>query len=94
MPVTTTFEEFRQDALARGCDEVLVREWPAGKVVAQHTHPFSARALMVRGEMWLRIGSEQARHLRAGDTFEVEGARPHDERYGAEGVTLWVARTH
>ena len=94
MPVATTFEAFQQDALAQGCDEVLVREWPAGKVVAEHTHPFSARALVVRGEMWLRIGSENERHLRTGDTFEVEHNRPHDERYGAEGATLWVARAH
>ncbi len=93
MPPATTFEQFRHDALAQGCNEVLVRDWPAEIVLAEHAHPFSARALVVRGEMWLRRGHEE-QHLRVGDTFEVERDTPHAERYGPDGATLWVKRFH
>ena len=93
MPVPTTFEQFRQDALAQGCYEVLVREWPAETVVAEHAHPFSARALIVKGEMWLRVDSAMERHLSVGDTFEVGCHQRHSERYGPEGATLWAGRS-
>ena len=94
MPLSTPFEEFRQDALAHGYDEVLVRDWPAETVLAEHAHPFSARALVVRGELWLRVGHEMEQHLRVGDTFEVERDTPHAERYGPDGATFWVKRSH
>ena len=94
MPVPTTFEQFRQDALAQGCSEVLVREWRAETVVAEHAHSFSARALIVKGEMWLRVDGATERHLRAGDTFEVACHRRHTERYGPEGATLWAGRSY
>ena len=62
-----TFEAFETDALAQGFDEVAPRQWPGGQVVDEHTHPFSVRALVVQGEMWLTVGA-QTRHLRAGDS--------------------------
>jgi hypothetical protein len=82
-----TFDEFQRDALARGCDEVLERHWQPGQVVPIHSHPFTADALVVKGEMWL-----DDRRLVAGDTFHLEPGTPHAERYGPEGATYWVAR--
>jgi len=87
----TTFEAFAQEAGAQGFDQVIVREWPAGKVIESHTHPFHAKAFVVQGEMWLTVG-EREQHLRAGDRFEVDKDVPHVERYGPEGATYWVAR--
>lgn len=86
------FEAFEASARAQGCDEVLERQWPALTVLAPHTHPFAARALMVQGEMWLTVG-ESARHLLPGDTFELDRGVLHSERYGPEGATYWVARS-
>jgi hypothetical protein len=86
-----TFTEFEADAKARGFDEVLERQWKPLTVVGLHTHPFAAKALVVGGEMWLTVG-EHTRHLRAGDTFELDAQVPHAERYGSEGATYWVAR--
>lgn len=88
-----SFESFAAEQRAVGCDEVLGRKWKAGAVAETHTHPFSVRALVVQGEMWLTVG-ERTRHLRAGDSFELESDVPHAERYGAEGATYWVARTN
>ena len=86
-----TFAEFEADALARGFDEVLVRDWSPGQVVGDHAHPFDASAVVVRGTMWLTVGG-QTRRLTSGDTFELAKDTPHDESYGPEGATYWVAR--
>jgi AraC-like ligand binding domain len=90
-PDLPTFDQFAGEARARGFEEVLERHWAADTVVDTHTHPFSAQALVVQGEMWLTVG-EQTRHLRPGGTFELSRDLPHAERYGAEGATYWVAR--
>jgi hypothetical protein len=88
---TITFEQFEADALAAGFDEVLARDWPADAVLETHTHPFAVQARVVRGEMWLSVGSETL-HLAAGDSFALERDQPHAERYGKTGAIYWVAR--
>ena len=90
MPATT-FAEFEAAAKARGCDEVLSRRWDADVVLDTHRHAFAVEALVVEGELWLTVGDE-TRHLRAGDTFELERNVPHAERYGPAGAAYWVAR--
>jgi hypothetical protein len=87
----TDFPGFESEARAQGFDEVLERHWPAGTVLDEHVHPFDAKALVVQGEMWLRVG-DHTRHLQAGDRFDVGRDVPHAERYGSEGATYWVAR--
>ena len=86
------FDAFKAEQHAIGCDEVLERRWNPGTVVDTHTHPFSVRALVVQGEMWLTCGPD-TRHLRPGDRFELDADVPHAERYGDDGATFWVART-
>ena len=85
------FSAFERDARARGFDEVQERHWAPGTVLATHTHPFAVDAVVTQGEMWLTCG-ERTQRLRAGDRFTLERDVPHDERYGAEGATYWVAR--
>ena len=87
-----TFETFKSEQHAIGCDEVIERRWESGVTIDTHTHPFSVRALVVMGDMWLTIGQD-TRHLRPGDRFEVDADVPHAERYGDSGATFWVART-
>jgi len=88
---STTFDAFQAEARAQGFDEVLERKWPASTVLDTHTHPFSVKALMVEGEMWLTVNDIE-RHLQPGDEFTVEINVPHAERYGPGGATYWVAR--
>lgn len=85
------FEAFRAQALARGFDEVIERQWAPDVVVDTHTHPFSVEALVTAGELWLQCGDD-TRHLRPGDTFTLGLGVPHAERYGPLGATYWVAR--
>ena len=88
-----SYEQFEAAARAEGFDEVLVREWQPGQVVATHSHPFEVNALVVKGEFWLTCGGE-TRHVRAGERFELPRDVPHEERYGPEGATFWAARRH
>lgn len=88
---TPIFAEFEAAARADGFDEVLERRWNPGQVLGDHSHPFLAQALVVEGEMWLTVDGE-TRHLVPGDTFRLESGKPHDERYGPQGATYWVAR--
>jgi quercetin dioxygenase-like cupin family protein len=90
-----TFQEFESAARAQGYTEVTTREWPALTVLDTHTHPFDAKALVVSGELWLTVGGgteSQTQHLTVGQRFELARNTPHNERYGPEGATFWVAR--
>jgi mannose-6-phosphate isomerase-like protein (cupin superfamily) len=85
------FEAFAADARERGFDEVLERRWAPGTVLDTHTHDFGVDAIVTQGEMWLTCdGTTQ--HLHPGERFTLEPRVPHDERYGPEGATYWVAR--
>ncbi len=88
---TLNFDMFRIQALTEGFDEVLERQWAPLTMLDMHSHPFSVRALVTRGEMWLTVG-DLTRQLRPGDTFELGRDQPHAERYGTEGAVYWVAR--
>lgn len=91
--ILPSLDEFKAIAVAKGCTEVLVREWTPNQEVDEHTHPFKADALIVQGEMWLIMNS-QSQHLCVGDTFHLEPHVPHSEKYGPQGATYWVARTN
>ncbi len=86
-----TFQDYEGQLRAQGFDEVLVREWHPLTIVDTHVHPFTAKALVVRGEMWLTVGGH-TQHIREGGTFELEPNTPHSERYGPQGATYWVGR--
>ena len=86
-----TFDEFKNEALAAGFDEVLERRWAPGAVLETHSHPFDVDALVVQGEMWLAVAGV-SRHLEPGHTFTLNSGQAHAERYGPDGATYWVAR--
>ena len=87
----TDFSIFEKDAHAAGFDEALVRRWEPNTQLETHSHPFDAEAVVVEGEMWLSCEGT-TRHLHRGDTFSLARGTPHEERYGADGATYWVAR--
>lgn len=87
----TDFSVFEKEAHAAGYDEVLVRHWEPNTQLDTHSHPFDAEAVVVDGEMWLSCKGT-TRHLHRGDTFRLASGEPHEERYGEQGATYWVAR--
>ncbi len=86
-----TFEEFTALELAKSPADVVERVWQANAVAPEHTHPFDASALVVKGEMWLTAHGA-TRHLKPGGRFELARGTPHSERYGPDGAVFWVAR--
>ncbi|MGA9028737.1 MAG: hypothetical protein WB440_21980 [Steroidobacteraceae bacterium] len=91
IPTIPTFQQYASELKAQGYDEVIERDWAPDTVVDTHEHDFTAKALVVRGEMWLTKG-QHTEHIPAGGTFELNARQPHSERYGKNGATYWVAR--
>jgi len=88
-----SFQQFESQLRSLGFDTVVEQMWGPSAVANTHSHPFEARALVVKGEMWLTIGAV-TRHLQAGDRFELLPGQLHAERYGHEGAVYWVGRRH
>ncbi len=86
-----TFEQFKNEALAAGFDEVLERRWAPEAVLETHSHPFDVDALVVQGDLWLTVAGV-SRHLEPGHRFTLSSEQAHAERYGPDGATYWVAR--
>jgi len=84
------FDTFSRQALAEGFDEVIERSWAPDTVLETHTHPFAVKAVVTQGQMWLTAHG-QTLALQRGDGFELDREVPHDERYGPQGATYWVA---
>ena len=88
-----TLDTFKREARAQGFEEIVERKWAPSTVLETHTHPFSVRALVTEGEMWLIVGGDE-RHLLPGDEFALDREVPHAERYGPGGATYWAARRY
>ncbi|KXU84846.1 cupin [Paraburkholderia monticola] len=71
-------------------DAVLVTR-EANVAMEVHTHPFEAKALIVEGEIRIRVGDEE-RLYRIGDVFHLPAHEAHAEQYGPRGVTYLVGR--
>jgi hypothetical protein len=86
-----TFQQFDLN-----CERSASRRWSSRsgglwRSLIPNFHPFEARALVVKREMWVTIGAA-IRHLKAADRFELFPGLPHSERYGCEGAIYWVGR--
>jgi quercetin dioxygenase-like cupin family protein len=85
-------EDFAQLLLTEGFQElVTVTREPHGSLDT-HTHPFEAKALILRGEIRLKVGEQAEQTYRAGDVFHLLALAPHTEHYGAKGVDYLVGR--
>lgn len=56
-----------------------------------HTHEFSARALVLEGEVSV-VTAESTTTCRAGDTFSLAAGISHHERYGPAGARFILGR--
>ena len=84
-------QQFRQQLITEGFDEVLDRTLPAGQQLGAHTHPFAVKALVTDGEVALGVGGVLTTY-RIGDVFAMAAGCEHTERYGDAGVSYVVGR--
>ncbi|WP_151639203.1 cupin domain-containing protein [Noviherbaspirillum aerium] len=74
-----------------GFSEVVTVDREPNSAIDLHTHPFEAKALILKGEIRLRVGDEE-KIFRTGDIFHLRANEPHWENYGADGVSYLVGR--
>jgi quercetin dioxygenase-like cupin family protein len=85
--------EFEAKLHADGFTDISAREMEPGKFNAEHSHEFTARLLILDGEIVLTHGGE-ARTYRAGDTCELAAGTPHIEQCGEAGVRYVAGRRY
>jgi quercetin dioxygenase-like cupin family protein len=80
------------EALAReGFPEAVEVVKDSAGFAPEHTHPFEAKALILAGDMRIRVGDvERVYHV--GDIFHLQAGVVHAEHYGEHGVTYLVGR--
>jgi quercetin dioxygenase-like cupin family protein len=88
-----SYDEFSEQAMKNGFEEVLVREWKPNQVLETHRHEFKVSALVVQGDFTLVVDGV-SRALKVGDRFELPKFKEHSEHYGPEGATFWAARDY
>lgn len=84
-------EQFVAQLGAEGFVEVVTVERAAAGRLDDHAHPFEAKALILDGEITLRVAGE-ATVYRAGQIFHLPAGMPHAEAYGPAGVRYLVGR--
>ncbi|VVE89541.1 cupin domain-containing protein [Pandoraea bronchicola] len=83
-------EAFERELAQEGFAEGVTVTREAGDLEA-HTHPFEAKALILSGEIAIRVGDSE-RVYREGDVFHLKANEVHAERYGPAGVQYLVGR--
>jgi quercetin dioxygenase-like cupin family protein len=81
---------FTESLTKEGFPDAVVVTREAGTMDV-HEHLFEAKALILEGELRIRVGDEE-RLYQVGDVFHVPANKAHSERYGPNGVTYLVGR--
>lgn len=84
-------EDFRIQLADEGFKEITLVEREPNRAIADHAHPFEAKALILSGDIRIRTGGAEQTY-RAGDIFHLQANQEHQEFYGAAGVTYLVGR--
>jgi quercetin dioxygenase-like cupin family protein len=84
-------ETFTENLTKEGFAETVVVTREANTSMDVHEHPFEAKALILDGELHIRVG-ETEQTYKVGDIFHLPANKPHAERYGPNGVTYLVGR--
>ena len=94
-PATVSEAEFRADLHRDGySDEIRITTYDAGVEGGElHTHPFSARLLVLNGELILR-GEAGPQRLRAGQCCEVPAGTRHTESTAGSSARVLAGVKH
>ena len=86
-----TESDFRQQLKAGGYAEPEVIEREAHLSNDDHTHPFTASALILDGEITV-VTASGTTICRRGDTFTLDSGVIHHEQYGPNGCRFLLGR--
>ncbi|PUA17003.1 cupin [Glaciimonas sp. PCH181] len=84
-------EEFANILLNEGFAEGIVVDKESNGFLDSHVHPFEAKALILSGELSLRVGDTEQLY-QPGQVFHLPANTLHSERYGSVGVSYLVGR--
>lgn len=93
MDIQQLSQQFTLQLAQDGYTETVTRSWEPNQLVASHSHPFDARALVLKGEFTLSWNG-QTQTLCQEDTFSLAAGCEHVEHYGAHGATYLVGRRY
>ena len=82
---------FTESLAKEGFPEAVVVTREANITMGVHEHPFEAKALILEGELHIRVGDTEQVY-KVGDVFQLPANKPHAERYGPNGVKYLVGR--
>jgi quercetin dioxygenase-like cupin family protein len=83
--------QFRDQLREQGYSEPMLVTKDALANTTEHTHDFSASALVLEGEINV-VTASGTTTCRAGDTFALASGTPHYERYGPDGARFLIGR--
>ncbi len=71
-----------------------IAEVEPGVTAARHTHPGVESAYILEGEGDLHVEGQPERRVKAGDSFQIQNATPHDIRNVSSDKPLKVLSTY
>ena len=84
-------EVFMKILATEGFEEAVTVTREPGGFLDLHAHPFEAKALILKGDLLLKVeGADQS--YQAGQVFHLPAGKPHSEQYGPQGVEYLVGR--
>jgi len=86
-----TAEEFSRQLRLAGFGEIVVVEREPNGRLGEHSHPFESQALILAGEISLRVAGQERRY-QVGEVFHLDNGQRHEEWYGPAGVRYLVGR--
>ena len=75
----------------KGFEPAVTITREGGGMLADHTHPFEAKALVLAGDIRI-VTATLERVYQQGEVFHLQANEPHSEFYGMFGVSYLVGR--
>jgi quercetin dioxygenase-like cupin family protein len=85
--------DFEAALKAENFNEAVTVSKPVGYTMEEHAHPFEAWALIIEGDITLRVDGASTTYA-AGDVFRLPAQTPHHESAAAHGVTYLAGRKY
>ena len=88
-----TPQEFEAKLKTENFNECVTVTKPVGYEMDDHEHPFEAWALIIEGDITLRVNGSSTTYA-VGDTFRLPAQTLHHESAVPHGVTYLVGRKY